>query len=172
MSVQKNEFLPENWEWVSSQLEEEMQKGMQQLKQGKKLRATFGDRRIEIPEELLEEIDLIVKQFKKQGFRDCSRSSIIRDALINYFFAIYSNVHLYPDYDPDAQALKNPRKLMERIVVKFPRKTAKKEIIEFTRWEYAEQVKHLSNKTLENYISEIRKADTYPNNFTEDSSIL
>ena len=138
--------------------EEEMRKKRSELKEGKTRRGNFRGRYIELPEKLIEELERVSKKCKKRGLPDSGISSLIRDASIQYLSTIDDNGCLDPDYPClDKEESKSPRMIIQRIVEELPDKARKKEIISCARNTFSEELKHIDDKTLENYISLARR---------------
>ena len=126
----------------------------EQLSQGRILRGNFDGRRIELPVMLFEELEYIKKMCKKRGLPANTISSMIVSAVSHYLYGIYDNGCLDPDSHPDD----SPYEIMYRIVENLPLEKTKKELIEIARNLFRGELEHTIDKTLENYISEARRA--------------
>lgn len=162
-------MIPENWELICSQMEEDRRKERKCLEGGKKRRGIFGEVRIELSENLLNRAKYVVETGKKIGWEDCNLSSFIRDAIIAYIFGIYDNDSLDdPNYDLSGERIiRDPLKLIQIIIRVYDGKPTKKKIIQFARKMHPNEFKHISDKTLENYISVARQDQPAKNTQTD-----
>jgi len=164
-------------ELLSKAYEEEMQKYRQWLKDGRKHRFFAKNapniKCIELPENLLKGLEYVNAEGKKKYKIGFNINQIIQDAIVEYLISIHGNGILDPDFlYPGEELLEKPRELIHSLRKHFPKNASAKEIAKSLKDELPGELKHLSLKTIENYIYEaLGSSKKKKTNFSKDAQI-